>query len=57
MALESQLKWNSALSIRSRVMDEEVTRPVSDYTWLGLVYFVSLSALTVLVGWWEGHAH
>jgi len=47
------LKRTSAFSLGNSVVDEERMRPGH---WLGSVLWVSFSALTLLVGWQEGHA-
>ena len=42
-------------SVRSLVVFEERLRPLDDLSWLGSVLRVSFGALTLLVGWQEGH--
>ena len=51
-ALKSHHKGSNATSIRSPVVDEERMRSGH---WLGSVICVPFSALTLMVGWQEGH--
>jgi len=50
--LESWCRGSSAASIRSPVVDWERTRPGH---WFRSVLFAAFSALTLLVGWQQGH--
>jgi len=52
LALENRCKGSNALYVRSPVVDEERMRPGH---WLRSVLCVSFSALTLFVGWQEGH--
>ena len=52
LASKSRCRGSSGPSIRSLVVDEERMRPGH---WLGSVLCVPFSALTLIVGWQEGH--
>jgi len=52
LASESRHKGCSMRSVRSLVVDEERMRSGH---WLGSVLCVSFCALTLMVGWQEGH--
>jgi len=48
----SWYKQSSTLSVRIPVVDDERMRPTH---WLGLAFYVPFSALTLAIGWQEGH--
>ena len=49
------LRSNHAPSFRSLAVDHERMIPVGAFCWFGSVLWVYFSALTLLVGWQEGH--